>query len=272
MGRIGTSFRQASDSLDFLASVYSVRRHTILRNGSGIFHATHVADKNPRVLKSGEQPPKFYKNLWETITAGREWSGAFCNRKKTGELYWEAASISPIRNPDGEITHFVAVKEDITERRRVAEELRQAKEAADSANQAKSDFLASMSHELRTPMNAIIGYSEMLMEEAEGLGQEEFTPDLKKIHTAGNHLLALINDILDLSKIEAGKMELYLETFDIAPMIQDVSATVDALLRKNNNALRIECSDDIGSMRADLTKVRQLLFNLLSNAATSCTE
>jgi PAS domain S-box-containing protein len=223
--------------------------------------------KNPRILKSGEQPPKFYKNLWDTITAGREWSGSFCNRKKNGTLYWEAASISPVRNPEGEITHFVAVKEDITERRRVAEELRQAKEAADTANQAKSDFLASMSHELRTPMNAIIGYSEMLMEEAEDLEQDEFTPDLQKINSAGRHLLALINDILDLSKIEAGKMELFLETFDIAPMIQDVSATVDPLLHKNDNSLQIACSDDIGSMCADLTKVRQLLFNLLSNAA-----
>ena len=135
-----------------------------------------------------------------------------------------------------------------------------------TASRYKSEFLANMSHELRTPLNAIIGYSEMLQEEAEDLGYADFTPDLQKINAAGKHLLALINDILDLSKIEAGRMDLYLETFDLATMLHDVETTVQPLVEKNANTLVVQCADDLGSMRADLTKVRQALFNLLSNA------
>jgi len=146
-------------------------------------------------------------------------------------------------------------------------DLAKARIAADSANRAKSTFLANMSHELRTPMNAIIGYSEMLTEDAEDFGYDDFIPDLKKINSAGKHLLALINDILDFSKIEAGKMELYLENFDINNMIQDVTVTIQPLIEKNNNTLKIDCPNDLGNMLADLTKVRQALFNLLSNAS-----
>jgi signal transduction histidine kinase/CheY-like chemotaxis protein len=160
-----------------------------------------------------------------------------------------------------------AIARDIEEQKKQAEALRAAREAADEANTAKSEFLANMSHELRTPMNAIIGYSEMLMEEAEDLEQDDFIPDLKKIHGAGKHLLALINSVLDLSKIEAGKMELYLETFAVSDMIDDVAATIDSLVKKNSNTLKIERADDLGTMRADLTKLRQALFNLISNAA-----
>jgi signal transduction histidine kinase len=123
-----------------------------------------------------------------------------------------------------------------------------------------------MSHELRTPLNAIIGYSEMLQEEAEDLEPEDFIPDLQKIHAAGKHLLGLINDILDLSKIEAGRMEVYLESFDIADITEDVVTTIHPLVEKNGNILNVQCANDIGSMQADLTKVRQSLFNLLSNA------
>jgi signal transduction histidine kinase/CheY-like chemotaxis protein len=139
--------------------------------------------------------------------------------------------------------------------------------AAESANQAKSQFLANMSHELRTPLNAIIGYSEMLQEEAEDDGNEDYIPDLQKIHTSGRHLLALINDILDLSKIEAGKTELYLERFDLRELVDEVSATVTPLMERNGNSLELRVDDSVTDMIADTTKLRQVLLNLLSNAS-----
>src|SRR5262249_28147490 len=136
----------------------------------------------------------------------------------------------------------------------------------EGAARHKSEFLANMSHELRTPLNAIIGYSEMLQEDAADLGAEQFTDDLKKINAAGKHLLELINAVLDLSKIEAGKMDLYLETFDVATLVRDIAAVIRPLAAKNGNHLEILCPDTTGAMRGDLTKVRQALFNLLSNA------
>ncbi len=154
----------------------------------------------------------------------------------------------------------------IIERRQMFEKLRRATLAADSANRAKSAFLANMSHELRTPLNAIIGYGEMLQEEAEESGQSNLIPDLLKIQTAGRQLLELINSILDLSKIEAGKTTLYLETFDVGRMIQDVSMLIQPLAVRNEDTLRVNCGSDIGEMHADVTKIRQALFNLLSNA------
>ena len=141
------------------------------------------------------------------------------------------------------------------------------KAAVLEANAAKSRFLANMSHELRTPLNAIIGYSEMLAEEAEDTGRSDFLPDLNRIRTSGRHLLDLINSILDLSKIEAGKMDLYLETFSITKLVSEAQDVVRPLAEKNGNKLVIDCPPDIGSMHGDQTKVRQCIFNLLSNAA-----
>lgn len=173
----------------------------------------------------------------------------------------------PVLNANGSIREWVGVHTDITERKLAEAELVRAKEVAEIANRTKSQFLANMSHELRTPLNAVIGYSEMLQEEAEDLGQSSFVPDLEKIHGAGKHLLTLINDILDLSKIEAGKMELFLETFDLATMVGDVVTTIQPLVDKNGNQLVVHCEPNLGMMRADLTKLRQNLFNLLSNAS-----
>jgi signal transduction histidine kinase len=148
----------------------------------------------------------------------------------------------------------------------MSEELRDLYQKIEAASRHKSDFLSNMSHELRTPLNAIIGYSEMLTEEAEDREQKSFIPDLQKIRASGKHLLELINDILDLSKIEAGKVELFPETFNIKDLIEEVASTVQPLIVKNSNVLAINCADNLGAMYADITKVRQILFNLLSNA------
>ena len=162
---------------------------------------------------------------------------------------------------------MITVRELAEEQRAAAAELREAKNVAESANRAKSAFLANMSHELRTPMNAILGYSEMLMEDAEDAGQEEIIPDLEKIHQSGTHLLALINDVLDLAKIESGKMEAYAEDFEVDSLIDEVFATAQPLMDTNGNRLVIERGDGVGHAHQDLTKLRQSLLNLLSNAA-----
>ncbi|MEG4169869.1 MULTISPECIES: response regulator [unclassified Microcoleus] len=187
--------------------------------------------------------------------------------RRDGSTIWISENARSICDKNGSVLYYEGTVQDITDRKQAESALQSALEAAESANRAKSTFLANMSHELRTPLNAIIGYSEMLQEEAEELGDEAFVPDLEKICSAGKHLLSMIDDILDISKIEAGRMDLYLETFDIHTLIESAVATARPLVEKNGNTLEVYCPDNLDTMHADMTKVRQVLLNLLSNAA-----
>ncbi|WP_075213981.1 response regulator [Mongoliimonas terrestris] len=162
---------------------------------------------------------------------------------------------------------IVAVYTDVTETRRREIELEDAREAAIRATQVKSEFLANMSHELRTPLNAIIGYSQLLLQDAEDAGQTDLVPDLKRIEGAGQHLLRVINDILDLSKIEAGRMDVFLEPVDVRALVRDVETLVLPLAAKNRNRFRIDMPDDMGTIETDYTKLKQIVLNLVSNAA-----
>ena len=187
--------------------------------------------------------------------------------RRDGSTIWISENARSICDENGSVLYYEGTVQDITDRKQAESAMQLALEAAESANRAKSTFLANMSHELRTPLNAIIGYSEMLQEEAEELGSCEAVPDLEKICSAGKHLLSLIDDILDISKIEAGRMDLYLETFDIHTLIESAVATARPLVEKNGNTLEVYCPDNLDTMHADMTKVRQVLLNLLSNAA-----
>ncbi len=187
-------------------------------------------------------------------------------RHRNGSTVWVRCRGIAIRDSQGKPVRMLGAHTEVTVLKETEEALRQAGEEAELANRTKSEFLASMSHELRTPLNAVIGYSEMLQEEARDLGQEDFVPDLKKIHDAGRHLLTMINDVLDMSKIEAGKMELTLGSFDISELIDSVVNTIQPLARDNGNDLVEHGTDSLGDMYADHTRTHECLGNLLSNA------
>ena len=231
------------------------------------YSAAEALGKGWDFLQGPDTDPESLSELRETVDRERDCNVVLLHYRKDGAVFWNDFTISPVPDDSGRVAHFVGQMNDITERKQFEEDLKRAKEAAEVASRAKSQFLANMSHELRTPLNAIIGYSEMLQEQVEEAGLDDVRADLEKIHAAGRHLLSLINDILDLSKIEAGKMDLYIETFDVKPMVEEVTATIQPLIENNRNRLTVRCPDDLPRMRTDLTKLRQSLFNLLSNAA-----
>jgi PAS domain S-box-containing protein len=229
------------------------------------WHLDEVRGRKPNMLKSGVHSRDFYAQLWGEITAGRVWRGEFCNRRKGGDLYWESAAIAPVRNDAGAITHYVAVKEDITARRQAAEELRLAKEAADAANRAKSAFLASMSHELRTPMNVVLGFTQLLLRDPDL--HEPQRQRLTSITRSGEHLMDIIADILEMARIESGAVSLKVEAFDLHQMLDDLATLWAARAQAKGLQFRFRASAGLQRfVQADETKLRQVFFNLLGNA------
>ena len=208
------------------------------------------------------------------IETGEPWEDTFPLRSADGECRWFLSRAVPVREEpeegeaEGAITGWFGTNTDITDMRQAEEQLAEAKEAAEEANRAKSQFIANMSHELRTPLSAVIGYSEMLEEEAAEIeGADAMLEDLRKINSNARHLLSLINDVLDLSKIEAGKMEVQAEDFDVSELVREVGDTVQALMARKSNTLELDLAPDLDGMHSDPVKLRQCLFNLLGNAA-----
>ena len=245
------------------------------------FARAELLGRNPRMLHSGRTPAATYRALWATLSRGEVWKGELLNRRPSGEVYVEFALISPVRQADGSVTHYLAIKEDITERKRIGQELDRhrhrleelvaertaelaaARRAADAANQAKSGFLANISHEIRTPMNAIVGLTHLLR-------QEETTPAqaarLDGIDTAVRFLLSIVNDVLDLSKIEAGRVELESTPFSPGEVLRSVHDMIAEQARARGLALRLETGELPAAVMGDPTRLRQALLNFASNA------
>ncbi|MGN7610956.1 DAHL domain-containing protein [Magnetococcales bacterium HHB-1] len=230
-----------------------------------------LTGQSPGILKSGDMEASEYAHLWSTITSGKEWFGEFHNRRQDGSLYWEAASISPILDKKGKTTHFVAVKEDITQKKEIEKEreqerkaLKQAKEAAEAANRAKSSFLAMMSHEIRTPMNAILGMTELLQEHPT---KEERKAYLAVQKRAGTALLTLIDDILELLRLDAGIEKSNAAPFDLPMLCHAVASLLDRAAIEKGLTIQVKIADQLPTIwLGDERRIRQVLINLIGNA------
>lgn len=228
------------------------------------YERDEVIGRTSAVLKSGFNPDEDYRNLWETISDGKDWQGELYNRKKSGELYWDATLISPIKDTHGSITHFVAIREDVTERKNMEVELLTAKENAEAASRAKGEFLANMSHEIRTPMNAIMGMTELALGTDLKHEQREY---LDIVAQASRSLLKLLNDILDFSKVDAGKLILEIKPFDFRTVLAETIKTLAVQAHKKKLEL-VYFIDSLVPDRliGDAGRLRQVVFNLIGNA------
>lgn len=225
-----------------------------------------IIQQNPRVLKSGEMPADYYKQLWLTITSGKEWHGEFHNRKKTGELYWELASISPILDANGTITHFLAIKEDITDLKQTEQELIIAKEKAEASNRLKTEFLHNMSHEVRTPMNGIIGFSQLLNEP--DISADEQKKYTKIIIKNSEQLLRIIDDILEISQLETKQIKASQETVCLNDLLSELYSVFEPEAKKKKIPLNLNkgLPDDRSTILTDKSRLRKIMESLLENA------
>ena len=231
------------------------------------YSLNEVKGKNPKILKSGFTKPDEYKILWKTITSGGEWRGDFYNKKKNGEYYWESALIAPIKNRNDEISHFVAVKEDITERKKQEEQLIIAKEEAEKSDRLKSEFLAQMSHEIRTPLNNILTYASLLKEELETKLPPELEPSFRVINSSALRLLRTIDLILNLSKIQTGNFDTYFEIIDLdRDILYEIILEFYTRANEKNIKLNYEVITDYKKIFGDNYSIGQIFVNLIDNA------
>ncbi|MDD4637884.1 MAG: PAS domain S-box protein, partial [Bacteroidales bacterium] len=228
--------------------------------------------KNPRILQSGETARELYDDLWRSISSGKPWVGVLHNKKKSGELYWESVSISPIINADSLITHYVAVKEDITIRKTMEEELKAAKEKAEESERLKSAFLANMSHEIRTPMNGILGFADLLREPR--LSEEEHDQYLSIIEKSGQRMLNIINDLVNISKVESGQMKLSMSETNINEQLLFLYNFFKLEAKQKGIELIFvyPLKDKDSNIITDREKVYAVLTNLIKNALKFTTE
>ena len=231
------------------------------------YDSDEVIGKNPRILKSSDTPPEVYKDIWARITTGQEWRGEIMDACKDGSSFWAYATIAPVKNEAGEITHFVATHENITDRKAAQIKLRDATKRAKVASRAKSEIMANMSHELRTPLNAIIGFSDTMLNGVFGsINNERYEEYTRDIYDSGKHLLELINDILDVSAIEAGKLELHPEPLEIAPIVQSSLKLIRHRADAGGVTLLHHIDTNMPGLLGDQRRLKQILLNLLSNA------
>jgi PAS domain S-box-containing protein len=231
------------------------------------YNSTEAIGQNPRILKTDQTPPEVHRHLWETLTSGQEWRGEFCNQKKNGERYWELASISPIIDPAGNITHYVAVKEDITKRKQMEEDLAFARDQALEASRYKSELLAKVSHELRTPLGVILGYTEFLHKEMFGALTAKQKYVTAEVLDSTSYLNNLINDLLDQSQIERGIIRIQIAPFDLREMVDQLSASLKPMAEAKGLNFKTDVASELpATLSGDQKRLRQILTNLVNNA------
>ncbi len=231
--------------------------------GSG-YTLEEAIGQNPRILKSGRHNASFYEKLWQTILAGEVWRGVFINKRKDGRLVHEESTITPVTDETGKIIHFIAIKQDVTERVQAEQALQEAKRRAEVANRAKSDFLAAMSHEIRTPMNVVLGMSDSLLETDLDAEQHQLVQIMVR---SGRALLAVINDVLDFSRIEAGRFTLSDSPFSPGQMVKETARLMRMAAEEKGLLLSDAVATDLpAAILGDDGRLRQVLINLLGNA------
>ncbi|MFA9275488.1 MAG: EAL domain-containing protein [Candidatus Aquirickettsiella gammari] len=282
LNQLSQAVEQSTEAIiitDVIGKIEYVNDTFIKKSG---FSKQEVIGRYPNILNSGQTPKETFTTLWKTIRAGDTWKGELINRRKDGSISIEYATISPLRQADGSISHFVSTQEDINEKKKLGEELEKhrhhleelvdsrtkelavARQLAEAANQAKSNFIANMSHEIRTPMNGVLGMTYLALADVTDPKQRDY---LEKIHSSGQHLLHIVDDILDFSKIEAGKMQLEAIDFSLSELMSKLTAMVNTKAAEKQLKLHIELSEDVPKkMHGDPHRLNQILINYTNNA------